>query len=164
MSESKLLPQTQIAGGFATVNGKSYRLLRAYAMREAGPGNGYDEDTIFLALAGCARLLPSDLGEHWRVARSGNVYMAYYARAFSYHLLGASDAQPVSEDWPRIKGSRWLVFVGPTGEAAVETARLALRQYRPEMSPDAIESFIQSRGQFLDDQAGSPVKALRLPV
>ncbi len=61
MSDSKLLPQTQITGHFAVVNGKSYRVLRAYQAR-AIPGNDYEEDYVFLALAGQVRLLPGDLG------------------------------------------------------------------------------------------------------
>ena len=40
--QSKLLPQTRVVDKFATINGKSYRLLRAYTMREAAPNTGYD--------------------------------------------------------------------------------------------------------------------------
>jgi len=163
MTESKLLPQTSITDHFANVNGKSYRVLRAYMMREANP-NGYDEDYVFLALAGRIRLLPSDLGEHWWVSRSGDVYFAYYARAFSYHLLGGPDTQPVGEDWPRIKATSWLVFVGPTTEAAIQCARLALSQYRPHLSPEQVEAILDGKGQLLDDQMGSQAQALRLPV
>jgi hypothetical protein len=161
---SKLLPQTRIIDKFATVNGKSYRLLRAYTMPDAAPGNSWEEDYVFLALAGRSRLASSDLGEHWRVARSGDVHLAYYARAFSYHLLGGAETAPVAEDWPRIKASSWLVFVGPTSEAALEAARLTLRQYRPHLSPQQVNAFIKAKGETLDDQMGGEAKALRLPL
>ena len=70
----------------------------------------------------------------------------------------------MAEDWPRIKSSSWLVFVGPTSEAAVEAARLTLRQYRPHLSPQQVNAFIKAKGETLDDQMGSEAKALRLPL
>ncbi len=162
MTDSKLLPQTQITDHFAVVNGKSYRVLRAYQAR-AIPGNDYQEDYVFLALAGQVRLQPGDLGEHWLVARAGAVYLAYYARVFSYHLLSDQDAPPVSDDWPRVKATNGLVFVGPTSEAAVEVARLTLGQYRPQLTASQIEAAIR-RCDRIDDRMGSDVQALHYRI
>ncbi len=157
---TNVLAQATINGGYATLNGKSYRLLRAYAT--AGPAPDCPgADYVFLALAGKTRLLPSDLGEHWRVVRAGAVYFAYYARVFSYHLLGGAEARPLSDGWPKVKTTECLVFVGPTEEGALETARLALRQHRPDLDMQKVETIL-GKGAWLPDQAGGPVRALRL--
>jgi len=94
---SKLLPETRILDRFATVNGKSYRLLRGYAMREAAPNIGYDEDTVFLALAGRSRLLPPT----W--ASTGGRLVAVTSTSPTTPASSATTcwAAPTPLPWPR---------------------------------------------------------------
>ena len=130
----------------AVINGKTYRLLRAY--REPG----HDGDWIFLAVAGKTPLKPDDLAEHWAVVRKGNVYLAFSQRHFAYYLLGPN--QP-PDGWPRFQSPpAWYCFVGLTEEAAEHLMRLTLREYRPDVDPDRVST----RTCF--DECGGPTALL----
>jgi hypothetical protein len=130
----------------AVINGKTYRLLRAY--KEPRP----DEGWMFLAVAGKTSLKPDDLAEHWAVVRKGNIYLAFSQRYFAYYLLGP--AQP-PVGWPKFQTPpAWYCFVGLTEEAATHLLRLTLREYRPDLDPDRVTT------RLCSDECGGPAAIL----
>ena len=85
------------AGGkLAIINGKTYSLLRLYRHNRMG-------GTFCLVVAGRTPLRADDLAEHWRVLRSGDVYLALNARPFSYHLIQGEGTATDAPRWPRLK-------------------------------------------------------------
>jgi hypothetical protein len=147
MSENLQLTIRDGANGkLAIVNGKTYTLLRLYEHRWL--------DGIFcLVVAGRTPLRYDDLDEHWRVFRSGDVFLALSARAFSYHLIQGESSVTDAPRWPRLKASAsHYAFVGPTEDAVQTQIRLTLERYRSRMDPDkAIESALK-----VPDECGGP--------
>lgn len=110
-------------GKLAIINGKTYALLRYYESNVL-------EGVFFLAVAGRTPLRPDDLVEHWRVFRSGSVYLALNARPFSYQLIQGDNTVADAPHWPKLKSpSSWYAFVGPTAEAAQTLIQLTVERY-----------------------------------
>ena len=143
----------------AVINGKTYTFLRGYNHSSL---NGW----FWIAVAGKTRLKSDDLAEHWQVVRAGgDVYIAFAARPFSYHLLDDTVKTPKPDNtrWPGFRSAATtFAFVGPTKDAAKEQLRLVLDQYRPTL--DADEILEMSRVKWAIDQAGSEVQALLVPA
>jgi hypothetical protein len=132
-------------GNIAILNGKTFRLLRAYSDR--------DEGWFFLALSSKMVLKEDDVAQHWQVIRAGNVYLALRTRVFSYHLIDGSEPP---DGWPKLKApGEFFAFVGPTESAVQEQLRLLLDNM-PAMNYD----HIFSRARWVGDDAGSDVRAL----
>ena len=133
-------------GKLAIINGKTYTLLRLYQHRWLG-------GIFCLVVAGRTRLKADDLDEHWKVVRSGEVYLALSARAFSYHLIQGEGSTTDAPRWPRLKASApYYVFVGPTEEAVQTQIRLTLERYRSRRDPErAIEKALR-----VQDECGGP--------
>jgi hypothetical protein len=135
MSDNLIIEIQRAGDGrpLALVNGKLYTLLAGYDDHRAG---GW----FFLAVAGRTPLKADDLDEHWQVVRSGPVCLAFAQRPFSYHLAQGEEAEPpYGCDWPRLKSPPYhYAFVGPSAEAVEAQVRLALEQYRPDLSPDDV--------------------------
>lgn len=111
-------------GKVAVINGKTYTLLRLYECDLVG-------GVFCLVVAGRTPLRADDLDEHWRVIRSGNVYLALNARPFSYHLIEGDGSTTDAPDWPKLKASSsYYAFVGPTEEAIKTQIALTLERYR----------------------------------
>jgi hypothetical protein len=147
MSENLQLTIRDSANGkLAILNGKTYTLLRLYQHRWLG-------GIFCLVVAGRTRLKADDLDEHWKVFRSGHVYLALSARAFSYHLIQGEGSTTDTPRWPRLKASAsYYAFVGPTEEAVQTQIRLTLERYRSRMDPDkAIETALK-----VPDECGGP--------
>jgi hypothetical protein len=138
----------------AIINGKTFRLLRGYQYDD-----GANDAWLFLAVAGKTPLKADDLAENWRVIKSGDVYFAMRARAFSYHLIAGEDAEPPN-NWPRLKaGPELYAFVGPTEDAAGAQFKLAMDEYAPGKE---YRSALDNDAFWLDDLAGSDVRALAI--
>ena len=106
------------SGKLAIINGKTYSLLRQY--REVRMGG-----TFCLVVAGRTPLRADDLAEHWKVLKSGNVYLGLDCRPFSYHLIQGEGSQTDAPRWPRLKTpASYYAFVGPTEEAVQTQMRL----------------------------------------
>jgi hypothetical protein len=153
MSDNLILEVQKAGDGrtLATVNGKLYTLLAGYDDHRAG---GW----FFLAVAGRTPLKADDLAQHWKVIKTGSVYLALAQRPFSYHLAQGEGAEPPHGcDWPRLKAQPYhYAFVGPTQEAVEAQILLALEQYRPDLSPEEVlERAIRVR-----DEAGRGPDAL----
>ena len=133
-------------GKLAVINGKTYTLLRLYRSVRLG-------GVFCLAVAGRTRLKADDLDKHWRVVRSGDVYLALKCRPFSYHLIAGEGSATDAPRWPRLKAAAsYYAFVGPTEEAVQAQIRLTLERYRSRADPEvAIE-----RALRVPDQCGGP--------
>lgn len=133
-------------GKVAIINGKTYTLLRLYAdTRLDGP--------FFLAVAGLVPLRADDLADHWLVVRSGDVYLAFSARPFSYHLMQGEGAPTDAPDWPRLKTpADTYAFIGPTEEAARTQIRLTLERYHSQLDPDEA----LGKAEQVPDECGGP--------
>ena len=133
-------------GKVAIINGKTYTLLRLYRdARLDGP--------FFLAVAGLVPLRSDDLADHWQVVRSGDVYLAFNARPFSYHLIEGEGTPTDAPDWPRLKTpADYYAFVGPTEEAAHTQIRLTLDRYHSQLHPDVA----LMRTEQVPDECGGP--------
>ena len=117
----------------ATLNGKSYTLLRGYKSGRWG-------DWLFLALAGRVPLKASDLDDHWKVIRASDTYLAFSERHFAYHLM-AGEGAPVPDKWPKLKAEPdKYCFVGLTDGAALRLAEIALAEYRPDKDLDTVKT------------------------
>ncbi len=143
-------------GKLAIINGKTYSLLRYYESRVL-------EGVFFLAAAGCTPLKADDLAEHWRVFRSGSVYLALNARPFSYQLIQGDDVLSDAPQWPKLKSpAPWYAFVGPTEAAAQVLIRLTFERYHAKLGPDEVMQWATE----VPDLCGGPpaylLKASRL--
>jgi len=117
-------------GKLAILNGKTYALLRYYESRAL-------DGVFFLAVAGRTPLKADDLAEHWRVFRSGHVYIAMNARPFSYQLIQGDNTPCDAPHWPKLKSAAgYYAFVAPTQDAARTLIRLTLERYHARLSPD----------------------------
>jgi hypothetical protein len=135
----------------ATVNGKTYTLLRAYKDGRWGPW-------LFLALAGRTPLQATDLEEHWKVIRSGDVYLAFSERRFAYYLLPGGENADAPTGWPKFRAEpESYCFVGLTTEAARRQAQLALEEYRPNMDVENVKL------RTIPDECGGP-DAILMPA
>jgi len=145
-SNLQLTIRESSTGKVAVINGKTYTLLRLYECDLVG-------GVFCLVVAGRTQLKPDDLDEHWRVIRSGNVYLALNARPFSYHLIAGDNATTDAPDWPRLKASSgYYAFVGPT-EAAIETQiTLTLERYRSRTTLD----YVLRHAYKAADECGGP--------
>jgi len=134
------------SGKLAIINGKTYSLLRLYRYRRMG-------GIFCLVVAGRTRLRADDLDEHWRVFRSGDVYLALDCRPFSYHLIQGEGSTTDAPRWPRLRSpASYFAFVGPTEQAVQTQIRLTLERYRSRLDPEtAIENTIQ-----VPDACGGP--------
>ena len=120
------------AGKLVLLNGKTYTLLRLYRHDRLG-------GTFCLAVAGRTPLKADDLAEHWRVFRSGQLYLALDARSFSYHLIQGENATTDAPAWPRFKSApAYYAFVGPTETAVQTQIRLTLERYRSQADPEQV--------------------------
>jgi hypothetical protein len=130
----------------AIINGKTYRLLRLYRHTRMG-------GIFCLVVAGRTPLRYDDLDEHWRVFRSGNVFLALSARAFSYHLIQGDGSPTDAPHWPRLKTpAPYFAFVGPSEKAVQTQVRLTLERYHSAADPDtAIETALK-----VPDECGGP--------
>jgi hypothetical protein len=135
MSDNLIIEVQKAGDGrtLATINGKLYTLLAGYDDHRAG---GW----FFLAVAGRTPLKADDLDQHWHVVKSGQIYLAFAQRPFSYHLaMGEGTEPPYGCDWPRLKAPPYhFAFVGPTQDAVEAQVLLALEQYRPDLSPEEV--------------------------
>jgi hypothetical protein len=106
-----------------------------------------------LVVAGRTALRADDLDEHWRVFRSGDVYLALDARPFSYHLIQGEGSATDAPRWPRLKSpASYYAFVGPTEEVVQAQIQLTLERYRSRLEPEAaIEGALK-----VPDQCGGP--------
>jgi hypothetical protein len=140
------------SGKLAILNGKTYTLLRLYRHRRLG-------GVFCLAVAGLTGLKAHDLDDHWRVIRSGDVYLALKCRPFSYHLIQGRGAQTDVSRWPRLKAPpNYYAFVGPSEEAIKTQIRLTLDRYHSSINPeDAIELALRAP----DVCGGPPAYLLR---
>ena len=134
------------SGKLAIINGKTYSLLRLYRHNWMG-------GVFCLVVAGRTPLRPNDLDEHWRVFRSGDVYLALDARPFSYHLIQGKGSPTDAPRWPRLRSpASYYAFVGPTEEAVKTQIRLTLERYHSRLDPEAaIEGALK-----VPDQCGGP--------
>jgi hypothetical protein len=138
-------------GKVATINGKTYTLLRAYKDGRWGPW-------LFLALAGKTPLQATDLEEHWKVIRSGDVYLAFSERHFAYYLLAGGEKAEAPPGWPKFKSEpEYYCFVGLTTEAARRQARLALEEHRPGLELEKVAL------HTVPDECGGP-DAILMPI
>ena len=140
------------SGKLAIINGKTYSLLRLY--REDRLGGAF-----CVIAAGRTGLKPEDLAEHWRVIRSGDVYLALDARPFSYHLIQGEGSSTDAPRWPRLKSpAGYYAFVGPTEQAVHTQIRLTLERYRSKADP---EQAIKTALRVPDVCGGPPAYLLR---
>jgi hypothetical protein len=140
------------SGKLAIVNGKTYSLLRLYRHNRLG-------GIFCLVVAGRTPLRADDLDEHWRVFRSGTVYLALDCRPFSYHLIQGEGSTTDTPRWPRLKSpAAYYAFVGPTEEAVQTQIRLTLERYRSKAEPEAA---IEGGLKVPDECGGPPAYLLR---
>jgi hypothetical protein len=152
MSDLQLTIRDGASGKLAIINGKTYTLLRLYQHRRLG-------GIFCLAVAGLTPLRADDLDEHWRVIKSGDVYLALKCRPFSYHLMQGRDAQTDLARWPGLKSPpSHYAFVGPTEEAVKNQIRLTLERYHSSRDP---EDLIETALQAPDLCGGPPAYLLR---
>jgi hypothetical protein len=139
-------------GKLAIINGKTYSLLRLYRHRRLG-------GVFCLAVAGLTRLKADDLDEHWRVIRSGDVYLALKCRPFSYHLIQDRGSQTDVPKWPGLTSPpSHYAFVGPTEEAVKNQIQLTLVRYHSSTDPEAV---IQTALEAPDLCGGPPAYLVR---
>lgn len=139
-------------GKIAIVNGKTYTLVRLYRTVRMG-------GTFCLVVAGRTPLRADDLDEHWRVFRSGDVYLALDCRPFSYHLIQGEGTPTDAPSWPRLKSSApYYAFVGPTEEAVHTQIRLVLERYRANVDAERV---IERSVKVPDDCGGPPAYLVR---
>lgn len=152
MSDLNLTLRDGASGKLAIINGKTYTLLRLYQHRRLG-------GVFCLVVAGRTPLRADDLDEHWRVIRSGDVYLALKCRPFSYHLIQGRGAQTDVSRWPGLKAPpSYYAFVGPTEEAVKNQVRLTLERYHSSLDP---ESAIEQALHAPDVCGGAPAYLLR---
>lgn len=135
-------------GRLVILNGKTYRLLRAY--RDPAL-DGY----FFLAVAGKTPLKADDLAEHWLVNRAGHVSIAYAARPFSYHLLDRTEwgGAPHDPRWPAVRsGPLYYAFVGTSERAALTQLRIVLEHFCPHLDLDVVAG----SARHVADECGGP--------
>ena len=148
----RLTMRESVSGKLAIINGKTYSLLRMYStLRMSG---------IFcLAVAGRTSLRADDLDEHWKVIRSGDVYLALDCRPFSYHLIQGEGSPTDAPRWPRLKTpAAYYAFIGPTEEAVQAQIRLTLERYRSNADPERV---IESVLKVPDECGGPPAYLVR---
>ena len=134
-------------GKVAVINGKTYTLLRLYESDLVG-------GVFCLVVAGRTPLRPDDLDEHWRVLRSGSVYLALNARPFSYHLIAGDGTTTDAPDWPKLKASAsYYAFVGPTEEALKTQIALTLERYHCRTT---LDDALRHAYQVADECGGPP--------
>ena len=139
-------------GKLALINGKTYSLLRCYQHAAL-------DGIFFLSVAGRTPLRADDLAEHWRVFRSGHVYLALNARPFSYHLIQGDNTPTDAPHWPRLKASApYYAFVGPTEAATQTLVRLTLERYHARIDP---ERALAGAHELRDLCGGPPALLLR---
>ena len=139
-------------GKFAIINGKTYSLLRLYRTTRMG-------GIFCLAVAGRTPLRGDDLDEHWKVFRSGDVYLALDCRPFSYHLILGEGSPTDAPRWPRLKtAAACYAFVGPTEEAVQAQIRLTLERYRSNADPERV---IETATKVPDECGGPPAYLVR---
>lgn len=139
-------------GKLAIINGKTYTLLRLYRHQAL-------DGTFCLAVAGRTPLRPDDLADHWRVFRSGDVYLALNCRPFSYHLIQGQGSTTDTPRWPQLKApADHYAFVGPTEEAVQTQIRLTLERYRSQANPQTV---IASALQVADLCGGPPAYLIK---
>ena len=139
------------SGKLAIINGKTYSLLNLYRHNRLG-------GVFCLIVAGRTPLRADDLDEHWRVIRSGDVYLALDCRPFSYHLMQGEHSTTDAPRWPRLKApAAYYAFVGPTEEAVQTQIRLTLERYHSRVDPKAA---IESAMQVADECDGPPAYLL----
>lgn len=133
-------------GKLATINGKSYTLLRMYEESRL-------DGIFFLVVAGRVPLRADDLGDYWRVFRSGDVYLAMSARPFSYHLIQGEGTPTDTPKWPGLRTyADYYAFVGPTEQAVHTLIELTLERYQSKVSfEEALDHAIQ-----VPDECGGP--------
>ena len=118
--------QTGNGKTLTTVNGKTYILLRHHVFGNTG--------SFFFVVSGAVPLKPDDIDEHWRVIRNHNLYVAFAARYFSYHLLKGEDATCPIEGWPKFKTEPdYYAFIAPTEQAIHTQIKLVIQEYRPRV-------------------------------
>ena len=140
------------SGKLAIINGKTYTLLRLYKHRWMG-------GTFCLVVAGRTPLRADDLAEHWRVFRSGYVYLALDCRPFSYHLIQGDGTPTDAPRWPRLKSpALYYAFVGPSEEAVHTQIRLTLERYRANVD---VERVIERCVKVPDECGGPPAYLMR---
>jgi hypothetical protein len=134
------------SGKLAIINGKTYTLLRLYRHVRLG-------GIFCLIVAGRTPLRADDLADHWKVIRSGDVYIGLDCRPFSYHLIEGDGNTTDAPRWPRLKSpATYFAFVGPTEEAVQTQIQLTLERYRSKVDPEmAIEHAVQ-----VPDECGGP--------
>jgi len=141
-----------VSGKLAIINGKTYTLLRLYRHVRMG-------GIFCLMVAGRTPLRADDLDEHWRVCRSGNVFLALSARAFSYHLIEGEGSTTDAARWPRLKTpAPYFAFVGPTEEAVQTQIHLTLERYHSRVDPEAA---IKVAIRVQDECGGPPAYLLK---
>lgn len=135
MSDNLIIEIQKAGNGrtLALINGKLYSLLVGYDDHRAG---GW----FFLAVAGRTPLKADDLDQHWQVEKSGQIYLAFAQRPFSYHLGQAvgdrGTEPPYACDWPRLKAPPYhYTFVGPTQEAVQAQVLLPWSSTGPTSPP-----------------------------
>jgi len=138
------------SGKLAIINGKTYTLLRLYQHRRLG-------GIFCLAVGGLTTLRADDLAEHWRVIKSGDIYLALKCRPFSYHLMAGT--QTDVPRWPGLKSPpSYYAFVGPTEDAVKNQVRLTLERYHSTRDPEAV---LTTALQAPDICGGPPAYLLR---
>jgi hypothetical protein len=92
------------------------------------------------------------------VVKHGTACLAFAQRPFSYHLAaGEGSEPPYGCEWPRLKSPpSYYAFVAPSAAAVEAQVRLALEQYRPDLSPEDIID----RAILVPDEAGRGPGAL----
>ena len=126
-------------GKLAIIDGKTYTLLRLYRFNRLG-------GIFCLIAAGRIPLRAEDLAEHWKVIRSGHVYLALDCRPYSYHLIQGDGSTTDAPRWPRLKSpASYYAFVGPN-EEAVKTQIL---QDRTDLTPSEVAAQLKSFKQTL---------------
>ena len=146
-SNLQLTIRESSTGKVAVINGKTYTLLRLYECDLVG-------GVFCLVVDGRTPLRADDLDEHWRVLRSGNVYLALNARPFSYHLIAGDGATTDAPDWPKLKASSgYYAFVGPTEEAIKTQIALTLERYR---SRTTLNYALNHAYKVMDECGGPP--------
>jgi len=140
------------SGKLAIINGKTYSLLRLYR-------HSWMDGIFCLMVAGRTPLRADDLGEHWRVVRSGHVYLALDGRPFSYHLIQGEGTTTDAPRWPRLKSpAPYYAFVGPTEEAVQAQIWLTLERYHSQADPEAV---IRTALRASDECGGPPAYLLK---
>jgi len=151
-NELQLTIRDSGSGKLAIINGKTYTLLRLYRHRWLG-------GVFCLVVAGRIPLRADDLDQHWRVFRSGDLYLGLDCRPFSHHLIQGEGSPTDTPRWPRLKSpASYYAFVGPTEGAVHTQIRLTLERYRSRLDPEAA---IQGALKVSDECGGPPAYLLK---